>query len=633
MNETATRAGTPRVLRAGPLSLLFDAGALRDVRLGEREVLRRVYVALRDPSWVTIPLEISDLVVEEGEQAFAVDFVADHCHGPIHFRWKGAVRGGADGTVRFEMDGEAISTFKRNRVGLCVLHPPDEYAGQPCLVESVDQVVETSFPRLISPHQPFLDLRAISHEVEAGVRAQVRFEGELFETEDQRNWGDASYKTYGTPLALPRPVEVRAGTRLRQAVTLSVAPAVMRPLRQRPGAEVTLALEETRVAALPKLGVALAPRTELLLPRERERLAALRLSYLRAELVPSRADFVAAFERACGDAEALNVPIAWALCLGDKPDEEIALFAHALHRKRVATTLIAVLPLAGPITRADGVSALRAVLKDIDSASPIAGGSNLHFTEVNRNREVAEIVDVVCFPSCPQIHLADDVTLVENLATVPWIAQTARSFAGTRPLDLSPISLKRAPRPMPAAGTNDLASIGRHIDARQAMPLGAAWTVGHLAFTAEAGFARATYFETTGARGVMAGDAGPLPPAQFATDAGAVFPLYHVLADVGEFGEGGSPAVLLLRSSRPSEVLGLALRQQGRMRALIANLTNTEQNVRLPSILVGGRSRRLDHATSRVATRTPEVFRAAAPAGTVGDLVRLSPHEVLRVDL
>ncbi len=35
-------------LRAGPLSLIFEAGDLRYIRLGNQEILRRVYVAIRD---------------------------------------------------------------------------------------------------------------------------------------------------------------------------------------------------------------------------------------------------------------------------------------------------------------------------------------------------------------------------------------------------------------------------------------------------------------------------------------------------------------------------------------------------------------------------------------------------------
>ena len=36
-------------------------------------------------------------------------------------------------------------------------------------------------------------------------------EGDTFEMEDQRNWSDASYKTYVRPLALPWPYVLPAG--------------------------------------------------------------------------------------------------------------------------------------------------------------------------------------------------------------------------------------------------------------------------------------------------------------------------------------------------------------------------------------------------------------------------------------
>ena len=34
------------------------------------------------------------------------------------------------------------------------------------------------------------------------------FNGETFEMEDQRNWTDASFKTYCTPLSLPYPIKI-----------------------------------------------------------------------------------------------------------------------------------------------------------------------------------------------------------------------------------------------------------------------------------------------------------------------------------------------------------------------------------------------------------------------------------------
>lgn len=42
-------------LRAGPLSLVFEAGDLRYLSLGSHEAIRRVYGAVRDRDWGTVP--------------------------------------------------------------------------------------------------------------------------------------------------------------------------------------------------------------------------------------------------------------------------------------------------------------------------------------------------------------------------------------------------------------------------------------------------------------------------------------------------------------------------------------------------------------------------------------------------
>src|SRR5512144_1533570 len=220
-------------LRAGPLRLVFDRGALRWIRLGEREVLRGIYAAVRDESWFTVPAVLEDLEIEAEPESFRIRFRARHRQGAVRFAWDGRIEGRTDGGIAFRMHGVAGSTFRRNRIGLCVLHPAEECAGKPCIVETTDgDRLEQAFPVLVSPHQPFRSVRAILHEVTAGVEAEVRMEGETFETEDQRNWSDASFKTYGTPLHLPRPVEIEEGTRVEQSVTLSLFGVRAEPVRQ-----------------------------------------------------------------------------------------------------------------------------------------------------------------------------------------------------------------------------------------------------------------------------------------------------------------------------------------------------------------------------------------------------------------
>ena len=71
--------------------------------------------------------------------------------------------------------------------------------------------LEASFPLAISPDQPFSQMRALTHEVAPGLHATVRMTGETFESEDHRNWSDASFKHYCTPISLPFPVTVSPG--------------------------------------------------------------------------------------------------------------------------------------------------------------------------------------------------------------------------------------------------------------------------------------------------------------------------------------------------------------------------------------------------------------------------------------
>jgi len=129
------RAGPPpeaRILRAGPLSVVFESGDLRYIRLGDREVVRRIYVAVRDRNWGTVPARLADVTLEEQPGRFLIRYAAEHAESPINFAWRAAIEGQPDGSLRFAMDGESHSTFLRNRIGFCVLHPIRECAGARC---------------------------------------------------------------------------------------------------------------------------------------------------------------------------------------------------------------------------------------------------------------------------------------------------------------------------------------------------------------------------------------------------------------------------------------------------------------------------------------------------------------------
>ena len=141
-----------------------------------------------------------------------------------------------DGTPALRGAGQAITRF-RHQPHRLRRAAPDRRRRRPAGDGRARRRARSSrraFPDLIDPVQPMMNLRAITHEPAPGLQVTCRMEGDTFEMEDQRNWTDASYKTYVRPLALPWPYTLPAGSELKQAVTLTRHAATAPPRARRP---------------------------------------------------------------------------------------------------------------------------------------------------------------------------------------------------------------------------------------------------------------------------------------------------------------------------------------------------------------------------------------------------------------
>ena len=603
-----------RLLRAGPLTVHYEDGGLRYIKLGDHEVLRRIYVAVRDHNWDTIPLAVSDLQVEQGDNAFRLTFRADHRQGGIDFGWRGTITGDAWGTIVFTMDGAARTSFLRNRIGFCVLHPPETCAGRSCVVEHDDGTrVTDEFPYHIAPHQPFVAMRAIAHQLAPELWAEVRFAGDVFEMEDQRNWTDASYKTYCTPLHLPFPVEIAAGEVVAQSVTLTLSGGGQVPgSHRREGEAVVVTVEDATLGPLPSIGVGVASHGQPLQEAEIARLRALNLAHLRVDLRLAEPGWRSRLARATADARALETELEVAVTLSDAGESEVASLVVALAELDPPVARWLVFHQSAKVTSGRWATLARQHLKRASNGAAIAGGTDAYFTELNRDRPATDSLDLVTYSINPQVHAFDDASLVETLPLQAATVESARQFVGDLPIAISPVTL--LPRFNPNAtgpqAAPDPAQLPPEVDPRQMSLFAAAWTVGSVAALASARVSSATYFETTGPRGLIETEGGSPWPA-FQSLPGAAFPLYHVFAAVGALRDG---TLLPATSGDPLRATALAIRHRGRTHVLLANLLPEAQTVALR--VAGQRAtwRLLDETTVAAAMRTPEAFRAAPGA-------------------
>jgi hypothetical protein len=602
------------ILSAGPLTAEFETGDLRYIRLGDREIIRRIYAAVRDRNWRTISGQISELTVNAGQDNFSINYCSTHEEGEIRFVWHASIDGKPDGTISFRFTGEAQSAFLSNRIGCCVLHPIN-LAGQSCqITHASGDSNQTSFPLLLAPAQPlngFENIRTIHHIAGPQTSIEISFFGDRFETEDQRNWIDASFKTYCRPLSLPYPFQVRAGDRIDQSVTIRLVndqqPALVKsvPRKRRP-AEATLRLHEDTVP-MPRLGLGCS------LEQIDERLSSLLMrltpDHLRVDLRLAHTGWRDLFQSALQQAVLLRAALEIAVFLGDNSEEELAELREVTRvlEPRIVRWLI--FHEQEKTTSSRWLKLARDYLKVLDPNIPIASGTNADFYQLNQFRLSTDQCDAICWSANPQVHAFDNASMVETLEAHRAPIESARAYFPEKPLIISPVTLR--PRFNPVATgeeTEDAAQLPSSVDPRQMSLFCAGWTIGSINEFSAAGVDSLTYFETTGWKGLIESASGPLLPDLFFSFPYAAFPVYHILAEVLRFSGG---AVQLYANDDALSITGIALKKEQCQMILVANLTGENRRValeQLPGPVAWAKV--LDATTFAAATSNPEWFQA-----------------------
>jgi hypothetical protein len=389
------------------------------------------------------------------------------------------------------------------------------------------------------------------------------FEGEVFEMEDQRNWTDGSFKTYCTPLALPRPVWVEAGAVIEQSVRLSLTLSGPAETAAPESESIRVTLSDDPPRRLPRLGLALPTEPAILTPPVVERLRALRPAHLRAELALRGAGWEEELKRIADAAKSVGAPVEMALILGAGPERELeGLAAYAPLLPEIQSWLV--FSEERLTTPPELIRAVGPLLRRLAPQALLGGGSQTHFAQLNRARPPGDVFDLLSYPISPQAHAMDDATLVEALAGQAATVRTARSFAGGARVAVSPVTLR--PR---GAGTARIAPA----DERQSTSFAAAWTAISVKYLAEGGADSVTYYEALGPRGVMSAE-GETP---------TVYPVYETLTEIGLFSDG---AAISCASSHPLQADALLLAKGTRRRLFAANFTGAALTVTLePSAL------------------------------------------------
>lgn len=488
------------LLGSGPWSLLLRGGDLDDIRFEGRPILRSIRFVVRDRDWRTIPSAVSRVDVDPAGRAVVVSGRA--AEGDIAVAWTLTVSL-AEASLRVELDAIAETDFLRNRLGLIVLHPP-ACAGTAVEVSHPDgSTTSSAFPQAIAPHQPARDIAALAWHAE-GTAVGLRFGGDVFEMEDQRNWTDASFKTYSTPLSLPFPVEVSRGERVRQSIELACT-APIPVLRIRIGSD--------PIGRMPTVGTSAttAPDEEYCEPVPSP------FGPLLVEVDLRESAWRSALARASRESGSRGLDLR---IVTDDPGELRRVLDELAPTIRIER--VGVFDPRSHLSEPALLDALEAELRRRGSAAPIVAGVRSHFTELNRGHErLAEWPGALTFSTTPFMHDRAGNQLVESIQMQRIVLRDAVRIARGRELHVGPITLGAR---FNAVATSDApSSSGRdtragygpqHVpgasDPRQSAESLGAWTIASIAALASGGAASLSYFEESGPRGIRTA-AGPSP--------------------------------------------------------------------------------------------------------------------------
>ena len=622
----------PEVIRlaAGPLSIELEGGAIRYVRYGGHEAIRGIDYLLRDSSWRTPPAKITWVRREETPDRFACELEGVVAQDDIDYRYRLVIEGGADGHLEVRADGEAVTGFLTSRTGFVVLHPIIGVAGKAVTVTHRDgSVEETTFPELISPDQPIFNIRALRHEVAPGLFVTCRMEANLprdpdtvYEMEDQRNWTDASYKTYVCSLLDPWPFRIEAGDRIAQRVSLSFEGRV--PQAASGGSATAIAVRfgdgETG-RRLPEIGLGVMPEH-----RAGAGAAAsdsdlgLRPQFITAYAVSDSPELAATLADYAALANALGAAVQLELVLpaGKSPGAELAAAAKACAAAGIAPARVIACPepylkSVQPVGPWPEVVDLAHIYNQVRKAFPeakVLGGMLSYFTELNRKPPPIATVDAVICTTTPIVHAGDDRSVMETLEALPAVVASMAAMARGRPLHIGPssIGMRHNPygattAPNPAQGRIAMAEE----DPRQKGLFAAAWSVGYAAAIAATPVATLALNHIAGPHGLFAAD-------------NALHPVFHVMKAL--FLAAGKLAVPVKIEGHG--IAALAWRDDDRMQLILANLGAETTMANMPTGLSG---RLLDAAAFDDAAADPGW--STEGRGPLPARLELGPYAVL----
>jgi len=412
-------------------SLLRDNLFLRNIKYNNIEILKLISFLVRDKNWNNYSPEIIKTSSYKKDKKLHFEF--DLKYGEVEQLEVKLLLLISSNSVKLIANGKFLTDFWTNRIGFNLLLPLDGVVNQQVIVSKSDHTTETiKYPLIIQPDQPMAKFNNLSYEMFNAIALNIRFDGIHFEMEDQRNWGDASYKIYSGSLLDPFPYKENKNSAFHQEVEITVREK-NNSLEFIPNQNI-LPVSTKEEYTMPKIGIKIHNETD------------------GSELV--NVDFLyhlVDFESNTESKPNLNHLPIYLVALIDhtkKVDHIIEEIKDYIIINKINVDKLLICPKIylnsfQPAGDWPSVPKLGDYYKEAKTQLPdiqIFSGMVTNFTELNRKKPDGEF-DGINFSFTPIVHDASDYGVLDTPNSIKFILHSINNFTKDTPIHIGPMTL------------------------------------------------------------------------------------------------------------------------------------------------------------------------------------------------
>ena len=412
-------------------SVLRDNLFLRNIKYKNIEILKLISFLVRDKNWNNYSPEIIKTSSYNKDQQLHFEF--DLKYGDVEQLEVKLLLSIGSNSVKLIANGKFLTDFWTNRIGFNLLLPLDGVVNQQVIVSKSDQTTETlKYPLIIQPDQPMVKFNNLSYEMFDSIALNIRFDGIHFEMEDQRNWGDASYKIYSGSLLDPFPYKENKNSAFHQEIEITV--------REKNNSLETISnqniipLNIQEEYAMPKIGIKVDNETN-------------GIDIVNVDFVYHLVDFERNTE---SKPNFNNLPI-YLVALIDhtkKVKDIVKDIKDYILSNKISVDKILICPKIylnsfQPAGEWPSVPKLGDYYKEAKIQLPdvhIFSGMVTNFTELNRKKPDGKF-DGINFSFTPIVHDASDYGVLDTPNSLKYILHSVNNFSKDTPIHIGPMTL------------------------------------------------------------------------------------------------------------------------------------------------------------------------------------------------